>query len=76
MENTQRQPDQLYSEARRILQANPGMGKGKLAHLLGIKTPTSRRLLERYRGETEGHGTHPDYIHWYLHKLVVMQLQL
>ncbi len=50
--NTQNQiqPDQLYAQAKGILQAHPSVGKGKLAKLLGIKTPTSRRLIERYRG--------------------------
>lgn len=59
--NTQPQPDVLYARARQILQANPGMGKKKLAGLVGVKTPTSRRLIERYRGETQGHSQHPDY---------------
>lgn len=38
------------------------MGKARLAALLGVKTPTSRRLRERWRGETQGHSTHPDYV--------------
>ncbi len=56
------QPDDLYVQAKRLLQANPAMGKGKLAKMIGIKTPTSRRLLERFRGETQGHNNHPDYV--------------
>ncbi|MCX6929105.1 MAG: hypothetical protein NT154_38700 [Verrucomicrobia bacterium] len=53
----------LYGQARQLLQAAPGIGKGKLAKSLGIKTPTARRLIERYRGETQGHNTaHPDYV--------------
>ncbi len=52
----------LYAQTVPILRANPTMGKKKLAHQLGIKTPTARRLIERYRGETQGHGTHPDYL--------------
>ena len=38
------------------------MGKQRLARLLGVRTPTSRRLQERFRGETQGHGTHPDCV--------------
>ena len=56
------QMDPLYVRARQILQAQPEIGKARLAALLGIKTPTSRRLRERWRGETQGHSTHPDYV--------------
>ena len=56
------QPDPLYVQARQILQAQPEIGKARLAALLGVKTPTSRRLRERWRGETQGHSTHPDYV--------------
>jgi len=59
---TNPQIDPLYDRARQILAANLGMGKGKLATLLGVRTPTSRRLLERWRGETMSHGTHPDCV--------------
>ncbi|HEY9173180.1 MAG TPA: TraM recognition domain-containing protein [Verrucomicrobiae bacterium] len=52
----------LYAQTVPLLRANPTMGKKKLALQLGIKTPTARRLLERYRGETQGPGTHPDYL--------------
>src|ERR1039458_7906434 len=53
----------LYGQARPFLQATPTMGKGKLAKLLGIKTPTARRLIERYRGETQGpNHSNPDYV--------------
>ncbi len=55
------QPDPLYVQARQILAANPGMGKGKLANLLGVRTPTSRRLIHRYLGETQGHASDPQY---------------
>jgi hypothetical protein len=44
------QPDPLYVRARQILQAQPEIGKARLAALLGVKTPTSRRLRERWRG--------------------------
>jgi hypothetical protein len=62
MMTTNTQTDPLYDQARQILAANPGMGKGKLANLLGVRTPTSRRLIERYRGETQGHGAQPDCV--------------
>jgi hypothetical protein len=54
--------DATYARARQLLEQNPNMGKAPLAALLGVKTPTSRRLRERWRGETEGHSTHPDYV--------------
>ncbi|HXT13122.1 MAG TPA: hypothetical protein VN873_16305 [Candidatus Angelobacter sp.] len=54
--------DDLYQKARELLRRNPEMGKKKLGDLLGVKTPTSRRLIERYRGETSGHNAgHPVY---------------
>ena len=56
------QPDPLYGRARQILQAQPEIGKARLAALLGVKTPTSRRLRERWWGETQGHSTHPNYV--------------
>jgi hypothetical protein len=64
MTNTQtnQQVDPLYARAKQILSGSPIMGKGKLARLLGIKTPTSRRLIERWRGETQGHSTDPNYV--------------
>jgi hypothetical protein len=49
----------LYLRAKKVIK--PGMGKQKLAFLLGVETPTARRLLQRYRGETEGHSTDPVY---------------
>lgn len=52
----------LYAAARAALALDPAMGKKRLAVKLGVKTPTSRRLLARYRGETQGHGTDPDYV--------------
>lgn len=51
----------LYQQAKQYLQQHPGAGKGLLARHLGIKTPAARRLIERYRGETQGHSPHPDY---------------
>ena len=55
------QNDSLYERARQILQGEPEMGKARLAAHLGIKTPTSRRLLHRFRGETQGHSQDPVY---------------
>lgn len=52
----------LYDRARQLLNQNPGMGKKRLADLLGVRTPTTRLLRERWRGETQGHSQHPDYI--------------
>jgi hypothetical protein len=49
----------LYAQAKQLIQ--PGMGKQKLANLLGIKTPSARRLIERFRGETQGHSSDPVY---------------
>jgi len=37
------------------------MGKKRLADRLGVKTPTSRRLIWRFRGETQGHSSDPVY---------------
>ena len=54
-------PYDLYSRAREILRAEPTMGKKRLADKLGIRTPTSRRLLWRFRGETQGHSPDPEY---------------
>jgi hypothetical protein len=54
--------DPLYLQAKTIIAADLTIGKKRLADRLGIKTPTSRRLLERYRGETQGHSQHPDYL--------------
>jgi len=53
--------DPLYLRAKTAIATDPTIGKKRLADILGVKTPTSRRLLERYRGETQGHSTHPDY---------------
>ncbi len=54
--------DDLYLKAREILRGNPELGKKRLAMMLGVKTPTSRRLQERYRGEVQGHNSgHPVY---------------
>jgi hypothetical protein len=51
----------LYLTAKQFLQQHPGAGKGLLARHLGIKTPAARRLIERYRGETQGHSPDPQY---------------
>jgi hypothetical protein len=48
------QDDSLYERARQILQAEPGMGKQRLAKRLGVRTPTSLRRLPRLRGEIQG----------------------
>jgi hypothetical protein len=54
--------DPLYAHAREILKAQPEIGKARLAALLGVKTPTSRRLRERWWRETQGDSTHLDYV--------------
>ena len=54
--------DPLYAQAKQILMANPGIGKNRLGAMLGIKAPSSRLRIVRYRGETEGHSTDPDYV--------------
>ena len=54
-------PNDLYTRAREILRAEPTMGKQRLANRLGVKTPTSRRFLWRFRGETQGHSPDPEY---------------
>lgn len=54
--------DPLYEKAKQILATNPGIGKNKLGMMLGVKAPSSRLRIVRYRGETEGHSTHPDYL--------------
>ena len=53
--------DSLYERARKLLRSHPGLGKKRLADMLGVKTPTSRKLMHRYRGETEGHASEPVY---------------
>jgi hypothetical protein len=55
------QNDSLYKRARQILQGEPEMGKQRLADRLGVRTPTSRRLLHRFRGEIQGHSQDPVY---------------
>jgi hypothetical protein len=55
------QNDSLYERARQILQGEPEMGKKRLADRLGVRTPTSRRLLHRFRGETQGHSNDQAY---------------
>ena len=50
-----------YPKAQQFLQQHPTAGKGRLAHHLGIRTPAARLLIERHRGETQGHRTDPDY---------------
>ena len=46
--------DPLYERAKVILQADPDMGKKRLAQALDVRTPTSRLLRERFWGETRG----------------------
>ncbi len=53
--------EDIYAKAREILLAEPTMGKKRLAVKLGVKTPTSRRLMERFRGETQGHNNDSVY---------------
>jgi hypothetical protein len=60
--NTYYPDDPLYEKAKTILAANPDIGKNKLGLLLGVKAPSSRLRIVRYRGETQGHNTHPDYV--------------
>lgn len=62
MTNPIPETDPLYEQARRLLTANPSLGKTKLGLMLGIKAPSSRRRIERFRGETQGHSSHPDYL--------------
>ncbi|HXP60431.1 MAG TPA: hypothetical protein VN829_08070 [Dongiaceae bacterium] len=57
----EKQNTDLYGRAREILRAEPTMGKGRLAKMLGVKTPCSRRLIHRFRGETQGHSNDPVY---------------
>lgn len=54
-------PDYHYERAKALLLQNPTMGKAKLAAALYVKTPTSRRLLHRFRGETQGSSTDAGY---------------
>ena len=61
MKAKQMTDDTLYERARDLLRAHPGLGKQRLANMLGVKTPTSRKLMHRYRGETEGHPDDPVY---------------
>ena len=53
--------DPLYERAKLILRVEPDMGKKRLAQALGVRTPTSRLLRERFWGETRGHSTDPTY---------------
>ena len=53
--------EDIYPKAREILRGEPTMGKKRLAVKLGVKTPTLRRLMERFRGETQGHNNDPVY---------------
>ncbi len=52
---------QLYLQARQLLLQNPNLGKTRLAQALGLKTPAARRMMERFRGETQGHSADPQY---------------
>ena len=51
----------LYERAKLILRVEPDMGKKRLAQALGVRTPTSRLLRERFWGETRGHSADPTY---------------
>jgi hypothetical protein len=62
MNQTKIPDDPLYVRAKQILAANPGIGKNRLGAMLGIKAPSSRLRIVRYRGETEGHSQDPDYV--------------
>lgn len=53
--------DQNYLQARALLQANPELGKKKLALALGVHPPMARIFKQRYLGETEGHATDAQY---------------
>lgn len=53
--------DPLYEQAKKILQSNPGIGKNKLGAMLGVRAPSSRLRIVRFRGEVEGHSTHAEY---------------
>ncbi len=53
--------DSLYERARGLMRTHPGLGKKRLADMLGVRTPTSRKLMHRYRGETQGHSDDPVY---------------
>jgi len=53
--------DQTYLQARAMLQANPELGKKKLALALGVHPPMGRIFKQRYLGETEGHATDAQY---------------
>jgi hypothetical protein len=53
--------DQTYLQARALLQANPELGKKKLAIALGVHPPMGRIFKQRYLGETEGHATDAQY---------------
>jgi hypothetical protein len=61
MSTTYYPDDPLYEQAKQILAAEPDIGKNRLGARLGIKAPSSRLRIVRYRGETQGHSTHPDY---------------
>jgi len=54
--------DAVYARARQLLDAQPTLGKKKLAQLLPTHLGNARRLLERWRGETHGPGAHPEYL--------------
>ena len=53
--------DPLYERAKLVLRVEPDMGKKRLAQALGVRTPTSRLLRERFWGETRGHSIDPIY---------------
>ena len=54
--------DSFYTRAKGLLDAQPRLGKKKLARLLQAHQGHARRLLERWRGETQGPGNNPEYL--------------
>lgn len=53
--------DRQYLQARALLQANPTLGKKKIAEALGVHPPMGRIFKQRFLGETEGHATDAQY---------------
>lgn len=51
----------IYISAKEVLLHDRDIGKQRLARQLGINNPSARRLLARFRGETQGHSHDPVY---------------
>ena len=51
----------IYLLARAVIEERPGIGKERLATLLGVVPNTSAKLLARFQGETNGHSPEPEY---------------